>query len=363
MSEGQERSLNPMAMESARQRFERASRRAIIEEVLSSLTGRSQELLPFDEVQRILRAHQQLDRGTQMIPLDHIVGSVGRYRDFTRAFLPRTQSVRQRWLRIDAAMERLESLPPIEVYKVGDAYFVKDGNHRVSVARANGLKEIEAYVTEIPLPEGITVTPDMDLDDLIEQVEYRQFLEETGLHRVRPDADVRLTEPGRYPQLKEHIDVHRYYLGLERQAPVPYEEAVASWYDNVYMPLVQKIRDLEVMKEFPNRTEADLYLWIAHHREELRERYGLEAPPQPDIAVSDFADTHSDLPIQKAVKTLRRTISMVLGQGPEGLRHAEMVEWPTEEGAAGAIDSADRIGDEEAPELQLPTDLGWMDVP
>jgi len=352
---------------SSRERFEHASRRAIVQDLLAMIAGHSTSLLPFDEVQRILKTHQQVNRGPQIIPLDRIVGSVGRYRDFTRAFLPRSGSDRERWIRIDAAMDRMEVLPPIETYKVGDVYFVKDGNHRVSVARANGLKEIEAYVTEIPLPAGVTITPDMDLDDLIRQVEYRQFLDQTGLDKIRPGADVRLTEPGRYPLLKEHIDVHRYYLGLERQAAIPYEEAVASWYDNVYMPIIQKIREMGVMQEFPGRTEADLYLWIAYHREALREQYGLKAPPQPAVAVATFADTHSDLPVQKAVKTLRRTISMVLGGGPDGRLREEIAEWPTEEGATSTIDSADHSDEQNdggsgLAAVQWPTEWGWMDM-
>ncbi len=352
----------------ARERFEQATRRAMVEQLLAVITGQRTDLLPFDEVRKILKAHQQIEaHHAQMIPLDRIVGSVGRYRDFTRTFLPRAGTNRERWVRINAAMDRMETLPPIEVYKVGDVYFVRDGNHRVSVARANGLKEIEAYVTEIPLPEGITVTPDMDLNDLIQQVEYREFLDHTGLDQIRPGADVRLTEPGRYPMFKEHIDVHRYYLGLERKAPVPYEEAVASWYDNVYMPVVEKIREMNILREFPGRTEADLYLWIAHHREELREHYGLPAPPQPDIAVATFAESHSDLPVQKVVKTLRRTISMVLGGTPDRLLREEIPELPTEEGAASTVDSVDRIGDRDESDgqwaaVQLPTEWGWTEI-
>ncbi len=361
---GSEDRLFSSSTQAARERFEQATRRAMVEQLLALITGQRADLLPFDEVQRILKTRQQIEiHRAQMIPLDRIVGSVGRYRDFTRTFLPRAGTDRERWVRIDAAMDRMESLPPIEVYKVGDVYFVKDGNHRVSVARANGLQEIEAYVTEVPLPEGVTITPDMDLDDLIQQMEYREFLDHTGLDRIRPGADVRLTEPGRYPMLKEHIDVHRYYLGLERKAPVPYEEAVASWYDNVYMPVVEKIREMNVLREFPGRTEADLYLWIAHHREELREHYGLPAPPQPRVAVATFMETHSDLPMQKVVKTLRRTISMVLGGAPDRLLREEVVELPTEEGAVSAVDSADHDEDGEPPAaVQLPTEWGWTEV-
>jgi hypothetical protein len=168
--------------------------------------------------------------------------------------------------------------------------------------------------------------------------------------------------------LKEHIDVHRYYLGLERRSAIPYDEAVASWYDRVYMPIVQKIREMGIMQEFPGRTEADLYLWIAYHREALREQYGLKAPPQPAVAVATFADTYSDLPVQKMVKTLRRTVSMVLGGDPSGLWREEIAEWPTEEGAVSTIDSADRSsehangGEDEIATVQWPTEWGWMDM-
>jgi hypothetical protein len=345
----------------SRQKYEKASRRAVVDEVLALLMGQPVNLLPFDEVRHILKSHQQLNRGTQVIPLDRIVGSVGRYRDFTRAFLPLSGSNRERWMRIDAAMSRMETLPPIEVYKVGDVYFVGDGNHRVSVAHANDLTEIEAYVTEIPLPEGVVVTQEMDLTDLIRQVEYQKFLDQTHLDEIRPDADVYLTEPGRYLLLKEHIDVHRYFLGIERQAPIPYAEAVVSWYDHVYMPIMQRIREMDALREFPERTEADLYLWIADHREALRQQYGLPSPPQPNVAVADFVDGHSDLPVQRVIKTLRRTISLALGGGTE-----EIIALPTEEGALAAIDSANRespvYGDAPLSDVQIPAEWGWMDM-
>ncbi len=285
--------------------FQSAQRRALVERVLARLGGKQQHLIPFDEVMRILgyaRA-QRPHREPEPIPLDKIVGSVGRYRDFTRSFLPTDNVSRERWTRVAALLEG-PGWPPIEVYKVGDVYFVKDGNHRVSVARALGLKEIEGYVTEIDLPDGVSLSPDMDIDEFLINLERAQFLERTRWHELRPDVPVVLTAPGRYPELQEHIDVHRYYLGLEKQRYIPYEEAVRSFIENVYLPIVEEIRKSGILKEFPGRTEADLYLWIARHRERLRDQYGLPHPPAPEQAVRDFAQTHSGVPWKRLIKQL-----------------------------------------------------------
>ena len=289
--------------------FDAAMRRALVESILGRLGGRHQRLIPFDEVMRIIGNTRPQRTRTQpeLIPLDKIVGSVGRYRDFTRTFLPTENVNRERWMRVASLLDG-PGWPPIEVYKIGDVYFVSDGNHRVSVARANGMKEIEAYVTEVQLPEGVTLTPDMDVDELLIQLERAQFLEKTRLHELRPDVHIDLTEPGRYRELLEHIDVHRYYLGLEKQRYIPYEEAVNSFIDNVYLPIVEEIRKSGILKEFPGRTEADLYLWIARHRERLREKYHLPRPLSPKAAVSTFAETHSDRPIQKIIKQVRRAL-------------------------------------------------------
>jgi hypothetical protein len=296
----------PMAQ--AAHKFDLAQRQALFQRVLSLLTGRSDELLSFDEVRRLLRARQQRDEGTRMIPMHCIVGSEGRYRDFTRTFLPREGADKQRWMRLDQAINVLEDLPPIEVYQIGEVYFVRDGHHRVSVAHANQLPEIEAHV--IRLDSAVSLEPDVQPEALILKAGAAEFLETTGLKQVRPEADVELTEPGLYVWLSEHIDVHRYYMGLEQHREIPYAEAAASWYDHVYSPTVAAIRESEVMAEFPRRTEADLYLWIVHHREELRDRYG----PQVDTeaAAADFAAQHSERPLSKMVRQVKRVAQTVI---------------------------------------------------
>jgi len=205
----------------------------------------------------------------------------------------------------------MESIPPIEVYQIGDVYFVRDGNHRVSVARANGLSHIEAYVTV--LDADVPLEPDVQPDDLIIKAEYAEFLRRTRLKELRPDVDIRLTEPGRYQQLLEHIDVHRYYLGLEQGREIPYEEAAVSWYDHVFCPVIQAIRESGVIREFPRRTETDLYLWVVHHREQLRERFGIEV--STDAAASDFARSFSERPVKRMLRGVSQTLRTAVGSG------------------------------------------------
>lgn len=292
-------------------RFDKARRQALFGSILSIISGRSDELLPFEEVRRQLKARQTISRGLQQIPLDKIVGSVGRYRDFTRAFLPRGTIDRERWARLDQALNRLEPIPPIEVYQVGDVYFVRDGNHRVSVARANGLTHIDAYVTEVPIK--VPLEPDDDLDDLIIKAEYVDFLGQTKLDQLRPEAKIEFTTPGRYQDLIEHIQVHRYFLAQERSEDVPWEEAVTSWYDNLYLPVVEVIRREGALEQFPGRTEADLYLWIMNHLHYLREQYGPAV--DPELAASDFAHQFTSRPLPKAVKAIKRAAKQVVDPG------------------------------------------------
>ncbi|MCC7352768.1 MAG: hypothetical protein IT330_03345 [Anaerolineae bacterium] len=294
------------------QRFDQAKRRALVERVMSLITGKSDALLSFDEVREKLGAWQQLGQETKVIPLDRIVGSVGRYRDFTRAFLPLEGASKQRWKSIDAALNNMEILPPIEVFQVGDVYFVRDGNHRVSVARANGLTHIEAHVIKIDTP--VPLEPDVQPDDLIRKAEYADFLDETHLDEILPQVRIELTEPGRYKQLLEHIRVHRYFLGLEQKREISWKAAVKSWYEKVYLPVVGAIHESGILNEFPQRTEADLYLWVAHHREELQKRYKLPGIPSLETAVATFAEMHSEVPLRKVVKAVRRAVQEALGE-------------------------------------------------
>jgi len=255
-----------------------------------------------------LRAAQSIEKGVQEIPLDSIIGSVNRYTDFTKDFLPRSSVHAERWANVEIAYTGLAGLPPIEVYQLGDVYFVKDGNHRVSVARQLGTNSIEAYVTEIKTK--VPVTPETTTEDLILKAEYAEFLEKTRLKELRPEADLSVTAPGKYRDLEEHISVHRYFMGIELQRDISYEEAVAHWYDTVYLPMTQIMERYGILGEFPGRTETDLYLWIAEHRAALEDE--LVSEIRPEDAALHLAETQSPRPKRVASRLGNRLKKSIL---------------------------------------------------
>lgn len=275
---------------------ERARSKAFWRHVLHSLRGVPNDLLPFEAVRR-LQPQAESYTGVRSIEIDRIVGSVDRYRDFDHYFLPRLNLPLERWIGIRAARLQGLELPAIEVYQVGDVYFVKDGHHRVSVAREAGQRFIDAEIVELK----VTVPPEAHdtVEDIIHKGEYAEFLNATGLSRLRPDhAAIRFSVPGRFETLLQHIRTRQYYLGCERRREVPWDEAVADWYDNLYQPLVAAIRLHRVLERFPGRTEADLYHWIMDHRHFLSERSGSD--PGSERAALDYASRFAPDPLRRA---------------------------------------------------------------
>jgi hypothetical protein len=243
-----------------------------------------------------------------MIPLAKIVGSVGRYKDFTRDFLPRNAALGDRWIRIEQQMEKLEGLPPIEVYKIGDVYFVADGNHRVSVARANGFDEIEAYVTELPLDPQIG--PGDSLDAAILKAERVRFLADTGLDQRVPHLDIYFTKPGGFPQLLAHIETHRRTQATRQPnaPPMSLPDAALDWYERTYEPIIAAIRDRRLLERFPSRTAADLYVWIWNTVVELYRIYGEQVSPDEAAALLEL---RAPSPLRQAVGELMTRLAQV----------------------------------------------------
>jgi nucleotide-binding universal stress UspA family protein len=271
------------------QDFRKARRKASLREIIARLTGESTELLSFEEVRLMLKAQVSSKKVIKDIPISAIIGSVNRYQDFDRSFLPRRDSIEERWTNVDAANQEMLGLPPIEAYQIDQVYFVSDGNHRVSVAKELGATEIQAYVTEVH--SRVTLTDDVSPEELIIKAEYAEFLENTNLDKSRLDINLTVTEPGQYEVIEEHIAVHRHYMGLEQQHEISYSEAAIDWYDTVYFPVVSIIRDKGLLLDFPNRTEADLYLWIADHRAALEDE--LKGQVTITSAIEDLADQFS----------------------------------------------------------------------
>jgi hypothetical protein len=279
-----------MVDEQVRGDFERARQKAFFNELFSHFNRRPNELMSFHDVRSRFKPEGESYRGMQEVPVRKIIGSFDRFRDFDRAFLPRHGHSGGRWMNIDRAFHQDVRLPPVQLYKVGDVYFVKDGNHRVSVARERGIEFIDAEVIEshVRVPIDASMTP----FELLKQVEYAEFLRQTNLDRLRPEHDIRPTKLGRYDEILDHILARRAEMSAERGSDVPMSDAVESWYDDIYLPIVRIARNRGVASRVPGRTEADIYLWVMRRRNELMQRDDHDV--EPTDAATDFVDEIED---------------------------------------------------------------------
>jgi hypothetical protein len=296
------------------EQFHRARRQAAVESLLARLSGQSTDLLSYDEVADKLHVSGQSPGGLRQIPVSAIVGSVGRYQDFTRTFLPRDQVNEDRWVTVGAAAPVIGDLPPIQCYKIGDSYFVLDGNHRVSIARRQGVDYIDAYITEVrtrvPLPPGARP------DDLIIAAEYADFLERTRLDITRQGVDMRVSEPGQYRHLENHIEAFRYQLESADGSELSLDEAAARWYDAAYLPLVEAIREQGILRYFPGRTETDFFVWLARHRAELEQALGWHISPEVAVARLLPKAQASERAATRRPSRLRRLTQLVVPERP-----------------------------------------------
>ncbi|MFA7371497.1 MAG: transcriptional regulator [Sphaerochaetaceae bacterium] len=255
---------------SSHDNFNKARSKGRLEAFFALLRWRSTELLSLYEVTKLLKPKLETYKGIQPIPTANIIGSEGRYHDFTLAFYPRKDMLRSRWQSIDEALHRQIILPPISVYKLGDHYFVRDGHHRVSVAKMEKVEFIDAEVVE--LDSQIKIEKGMSRSQLIKRVvEYERdrFFGEYNF----PFADkelLKFTSPGMYPEIVNHILVHKYYINETQREEIPFDEAAISWYEQVFLPIVELIKKENILRSYPGRAYGDLYLWIVRHWDDLK---------------------------------------------------------------------------------------------
>ena len=236
--------------------FQRARFKAFMNRVWGALSGRPLTLLSYDEIKEKLHVGGPIYRGVKTVRVDQIAGSLNRYHEFDRVFLPMSDQLAPRWTSVNRAFYQEISLPPVVLYKVGEVYFVVDGHHRVSVARGQGQIYIEAEVRECAT--RVNITPNIQPEDLEILENKVNFLERTSLDELIPDANIKLNIPDGFDRMLEHIAVHRYFMGLDLKRDISEEEAIKHWYDKVYLPIVKVIRDTDIRKEFTDKTEADL---------------------------------------------------------------------------------------------------------
>jgi hypothetical protein len=244
------------------------------------------KLLSFNDVKEILKPKNQVYRGTQVVPINLIVGSEGRYRDFNKYFFPKSEHLRSRWQRVDEAIITDIILPPIQLYEIGGVYFVRDGNHRVSVAKSQGIEYIDAEVTS--LATMVRIRPSMTEDELkVSLLEYEKniFYIKTGFARLG-DKDLDFSFPGSYDVIYNHILVHKYFLNQNKEGEIPFSDAMVSWYNNVYSPVIKIIQEQWILAGFPGKTPGDLYIWIVKYWDLLKKKYGAYSLAQ---AAVDFS--------------------------------------------------------------------------
>jgi hypothetical protein len=254
----------------SQEKWARARRGVLVQKVVCTFKNCSVDLIPFEEVRTRLHLTQKYCRGLEDIELARIRGSVGRYKDFTSAFLPRRDHLRQRWERVNTIVST-QDMPPIEVYQVGDAYFVVDGNHRVSNARQEGMRTIAAYVCEFMTPVGLSA--EADLDEVMTKSEYAEFLNKTHLDKLRPGQEIVFTSPGHYRELECLITMFQEALEETQGEVISYDDALLLWFDMVYSPAVHEIKKSGALQRFPGRTEADLFIWMWQHQQRLVKQY------------------------------------------------------------------------------------------
>jgi hypothetical protein len=246
--------------------FLRARRRAALGAMVARLRGEPDDVrhvLPYEEVVAALGYVSEHAAGKAVAPLDAIVGTVDRGRDFDRRFRPTTGRVRSRWEHIATAMRRGEAMPPVDLVRIGQIYFVRDGHHRVSVARALGHADIDAMVTEVVTRVGAEHA--ITLDELPLKSHERVFFERVPL----PDnarAEIKLTDTWDYGRLAEAVEAWGFRTMQDRGEPVNRRETAYLWLENEYRPVIEMLRGADLIG---TTTETEAYMRVTASRYRL----------------------------------------------------------------------------------------------
>jgi len=287
--------------------FAKAKNKAFFNEIQHLLTPEEASLISLNDVKKMIKPQNETYVGMKTIPIEKIVGSEGRYNDFDNKFFPKSSHLKNRWQHVDEAALQSIDLPPIKVYEISGLYFVRDGNHRVSVAKARGTEFIDAEVVSLQ-SEIVLKTPD-NINDMVKQIinyEKRVFYSETNFGDITDYWCLDFSRTGRYDVIYNHILTHKYYMNQNSDTEISMEEAILSWFNTVYMPLVSIIRQNKIMRSFPKRTLTDLYVWVVRYWDDFKRKYGSEVPMED--AVKDFRKTYKIPWYRRRINRIKRVI-------------------------------------------------------
>lgn len=288
--------------------FHRAHNKALFNEIQHFLNPEEATLISFSDIKKLLKPENEYYKGMMTVPVKLIAGSEERYRDFDNRFFPKAMHLKTRWEHIDMAHINDINLPPITLYELGGLYFVRDGNHRVSVAKARGVEFIDAEV--VSLQSEIKLTPGSSLKKMTRQViayEKRVFYFETSFGDITDNWSLDFTAPGQYDVIYNHILTHKYYINMNQKEEIPLDEAILSWYKKVYIPVLTVIQNHKIMHHFKGRTISDLYVWMIKYWDELKSKFG------EDVELEDIAESFQKkfaVPLKKRI--LNRLKKMAL---------------------------------------------------
>lgn len=278
--------------------FAKARNKAFFNEIQHLLSPEEASLISLNDVKQLIRPINETYLGMKVIPIDKIIGSEGRYKDFDNNFFPKSSHLRHRWEHVDEAAIKSITLPPIKVYEIDGLYFVRDGNHRVSVAKARGTEFIDAEV--VTLQSEIKLKKPNNMNDIVKQIinyEKRLFYAETSFGDITDFWCLDFSRAGRYDVIYNHILTHKYFLNQQQKDEVSMEDAILSWFTKVYVPIISTIQKKKILKKFPKRTYSDLYVWIVRYWDDLKHKFGNNEIPI-DLAVEDFTKKYK-IPLYK----------------------------------------------------------------
>ena len=238
----------------------------------------------FHDQQEKEAAFDHRDRGIRTVPLNRIVGSVGRYKDFDSRFRLKQSVPSERLEWVKKAMREGRNLGPVKLYEIKDEFYVLDGNHRIAAAKELGHDEILAHIEEF-IPSK----------DTLQNILYREralFADHTGL-----PAEINLTEVNQYAYLLEQIAEHQHYLQKAGEDGASFENAALDWFKTIYRPLCTIIKRSRLVESFPERTIDDLFAYITFHqwKEGRKRHYGIGIDKLVPKNMEEFREKMADL--------------------------------------------------------------------
>lgn len=245
----------------AQHAFDRALRRGRRDTgVLSRLRGCDNRVLQLREVLEVVPRRGESYLGVQDVAVERIVGTESRGDDYSRGFHPRKRMLASRWMTVYRLLANTEFNEPIRVVELGGVYFVRDGNHRVSVARSLDRSYLTAEVSRYELPFSLSCDIDRNRVTLVEA--KARFHAATEVFAVFSDRNFAVARPRTWDYLAREILRFNYEWFRRRfgREPESRAEQIATWYTNLYGPALEFIRNHHDTYLFRGMRETDVFV-------------------------------------------------------------------------------------------------------